>query len=67
MDFNNFSSKLAEVTKNLTSEERASLKKIFKAFLLSCRISKKQPQATPLLLLQRVKAYQMGLLNATQG
>ena len=44
MDFNNFSSKLAEVTKNLTAEERASLKKIFEG--VSVELSKQQKPAT---------------------
>ena len=44
MDFNNFSSKLAEVTKNLTSEERASLKKIFEG--VSVELSNQQKTTT---------------------
>ena len=46
MDLNDFSNKLAEATKNLTTNERASLKKIFEG--ISSEVAKKtvQPQTT---------------------
>lgn len=46
MDLNDFSNKLAEATKNLTPDERASLKKIFEG--ISSEVAKKtvQPQST---------------------
>ena len=45
MDLNDFSNKLAEATKNLTPEERASLKKIFEG--ISSEVAKKTIQVQP--------------------
>ncbi|TKB09581.1 choline trimethylamine-lyase [Desulforhopalus sp. IMCC35007] len=46
MDLNDFSNKLAEATKNLTPDERASLKKIFEGISLEVAKKTVQPQST---------------------